>query len=278
MHLKASREISKITWVYISGAAFLLFFIFSIFMIFSSSTISSLGVTKSFYYILLIPVGLCSAAFLFGALHSHAKYVGKSSYGQLELTGPIVVFCLVIIGGFYFAEPETTFLLTVRLSNSSGTDEIINEGYLVADLGNQRVKRDVGENGEVLFSGISSQYNGKEIYLFPEIPGYKALDKNPIKIPADHVIYFRIAEKKDTSLVRGIIIDTNGNSLPNILVDFENGIATGKTDMNGKFQINVPADIGQSLLLIASLDGKILYRNYVTIPEKRSLIIKVNYK
>ena len=168
--------------------------------------------------------------------------------------------------------------MTVRLANSSNNNEIINKGYLIADLGDQRVKRDVGENGEVLFAGISSRYNAKDIYLYPEVPGYEALDKNPVKIPSDHIIYFKIIEKKDTTLVRGTVIDQDGNSLSNILIDFESGLAAGKTDENGKFKINVPADIGQSLLLIASKNGKILYRNYVTIPERNSLIIKIDSK
>jgi hypothetical protein len=274
--LKSSNTISKMTWIYISGAAFFVFFLLAIFMIFSASTISSFGITKSFYYILLIPVGLCSAAFLFGALHSYARYTGDTSIGKLELSGPVVIFCLVVAGGFYFAEPESSFLLTIRLQNPDRPNELINKGSILIDLDNQRIKREIGENGESLFAGISSRFTGKEIRIYPEIPGYKAIDNNPVKIPSDHVIYFSINEQVDTTLVRGTLVDPDGNPVENVLLDFESGLAAGKTDENGKFKIYVPSAPGASLLLMATLNGKTLYRNYVTIPESNSLTIKID--
>jgi len=144
-------RISPLTWVYISGAASLFFLLLAFVMIFFTSTLSSMGITKSMYYLVLIPVGLTSAAFLFGALRSRAKYSGKTSYGSLELTGPVVIFCLVIIGGFYFASPESEFLLTIRTIDISDPEKILNNGSLIIDLGDQRLTKTLNDNGEVMF-------------------------------------------------------------------------------------------------------------------------------
>jgi len=73
------KNMSQLTWVYVSGAAFILFLVFSIILIAYAPRLLSFGITNTIFYILLIPAGLCSAAFLFGAMRSHAKYSGKIS-------------------------------------------------------------------------------------------------------------------------------------------------------------------------------------------------------
>jgi len=138
---KQPGGISKLTWIYISGAASLFFLVLAILMILFAPNITGAGITKSIYYIVLIPVGLASAAFLFGALRSSAKYSGKTSYGTIELTGPVVIFCLVVIGGFYFATPDSEFLLTIRTNLVNEPDKILNHGLLILDIGDQRLDK-----------------------------------------------------------------------------------------------------------------------------------------
>ena len=53
------------------------------------------------YYIVLLTLGAASAAFLFGVFRSYSQYTGKVIGGNLELGGPVVVFVLVVVGGFY---------------------------------------------------------------------------------------------------------------------------------------------------------------------------------
>src|ERR1700733_9699639 len=56
----------------------------------------ALGLTGNLYYLVLVPLGLSVAAFLFGALRSYARYRGKQFGGVLELGGPVVAFVLVL--------------------------------------------------------------------------------------------------------------------------------------------------------------------------------------
>jgi hypothetical protein len=272
---KQPDKISKLTWVYISGAVSLFFLLLALFMIFFSSRLSEFGITKSFYYIILIPVGLASAAFLFGALRSSAKYSGKTSYGSIELTGPVVIFCLVVIGGFYFASPESEFLLTIRMVNPDEPEKIINEGSIIVDFGDQRLDKQINENGEVMFSGISSKFTGKSVNIFPQIKGYRIKGSNSLTIPENHVIYLELKERRDSTLLRGMVINENGNPEDSVFIDVESGMASASTDDKGRFSVFVPASPGEALLLTAVKNGTTLYRDFITVTGRGSITIRL---
>jgi len=267
-------RISPLTWVYISGAASLFFLLLAFVMIFFTSTLSSMGITKSMYYLVLIPVGLTSAAFLFGALRSRAKYSGKTSYGSLELTGPVVIFCLVIIGGFYFASPESEFLLTIRTIDISDPEKILNNGSLIIDLGDQRLTKTLNDNGEVMFSGLSNRFIGKPVKIIPQIKSYKIKGDNFITVPENKVIYLELEKRIDSTLVRGMVINDGGNPVDSVFIDIESGIASAVSDDKGRFSVIVPASEGEILLLSAVKNGMTGYRDYITVSDKGSILIK----
>ncbi|MGE5797299.1 MAG: hypothetical protein ACM34N_10975 [Ignavibacteria bacterium] len=272
---KQPDKISKLTWVYISGAASLFFLVAAILMIFLSPRLTEFGITKSFYYIILIPVGLASAAFLFGALRSSAKYSGKTSYGSIELTGPVVIFCLVIIGGFYFASPESDFLLTIRTVVPAKPEKIINDGSIIVDFGDQRLDKKLNENGEVMFSGVSSKFIGKPVNIFPQIKGYKIKEGNSISIPENRIIYLELTERIDSTLLRGMVINDKGDPEDSVFIDIESGVASAASDDKGRFSIVVPASAGETLLLTAVKNGTTLYRDFITVTERGSITIKL---
>lgn len=267
-------QISKLTWVYISGAGSLFFLVLAVLMIVFAPSITGMGITKSIYYIVLIPVGLTSAAFLFGALRSSAKYSGKSSYGSIELTGPVVIFCLVVIGGFYFAAPESEFLLTIRTSVVDEPEKILSHGSLILDIGEQRIDKKLGENGEVSFAGIPSRYIGKPVNIIPQIKGYKIKGSSLISIPDNHIIYLELEERKDSTLLRGRVINENGNPVDSVIIDVESGLASSLTDESGLFSIIVPAAKGETLLLTALKNGTTGYREFITIPKRGSIEVR----
>ena len=271
---KQQDQISKMKWVYISGAVSLFFLLLAVLMIIFAPKIIGAGITKSIYYILLIPVGLASAAFLFGALRSSAKYSGKSSFGKLELTGPVVIFCLVVIGGFYFATPDSEFLLTIRTSIVNEPEKILNYGSLILDIGEQRIDKQLNENGEVSFAGVPSSYIGKPVNIIPQIKGYKIKGGSLISIPDNRIIYLELEERKDSTLLRGRVINDIGNPVDSVVIDIESGLASAVTDEGGLFSIVVPASKGETILLTALKHGITGYREYVVVPEKGSIEVR----
>jgi hypothetical protein len=243
-------------------------------MIMFASDITGAGITKSIYYIVLIPVGLASAAFLFGALRSSAKYSGNSSLGKLELTGPVVIFCLVVIGGFYFATPDSEFLLTIRTSIVNEPDKILTNGTVFLDIGDQRLDKKLNENGEVSFSGVSSRFMGKPVNIITQIKGYKIKGSSLITIPDSRVVYLELEERRDSTQLRGRVINENGNPVDSVIIDIESGLALAVTDESGLFTIIVPAAKGETLLLIALKNGITGYREFITVPDRGSIEVR----
>ncbi len=271
---KKPDRISKLTWVYISGAGSLIFFVLAALMILFAPQVTMMGITKSIYYIVLVPVGLTSAAFLFGALRSSAKYSGKTAYGNIELTGPVVIFCLVVIGGFYFASPESEFLLTIRINVPGEPEKILNNGSIILDIGDQRLDKQINENGEVSFAGVPSRYMGKSVNIIPQVKGFKVKGSNLITIPENRIIYLELEERKDSTLLRGRVLNVNGNPVDSVLIDIESGLASTVTDESGLFSVIVPVAEGETLLLTALKNGIIGYKEYITIPGKGSIEIR----
>jgi len=271
---KKPDQISKLKWVYISGAVSLFFLLLAILMIVFAPDITGAGITKSIYYIVLIPVGLASAAFLFGALRSSAKYSGKTSYGSIELTGPVVIFCLVVIGGFYFATPDSEFSLTIRTSIVNEPEKILSYGSLILDIGEQRLDKQINENGEVTFAGVPSRYLGKSINIIPQIKGYKIKGSSLISIPDNHIIYLELEERRDSTLLRGRVINETGNPVDSVSIDIESGLASTVTDENGLFSIIVPAAKGETVLLTALKNGITGHREFITVPERGSIEVR----
>ena len=78
------------------------------------------GLAGYLYYIALLPLALATASFLFLALQSYADYTGKQFGGTLKLGGPVVVFMLVVIGGFVLPEGQFRGWSGDRLGRKSG--------------------------------------------------------------------------------------------------------------------------------------------------------------
>jgi hypothetical protein len=75
-------------------------------MISKVETLAAFGLTGRLFYLVLIPMGLAAAGFLFGVLRSTAIFRGQRFGGTLELGGPIIAAALVVWGGLTLPPPE----------------------------------------------------------------------------------------------------------------------------------------------------------------------------
>lgn len=147
------------------GIAQLLFYIYEV------PRIVENGVRNQIFYILLIPWALSCAAFLFGAIRSFARFSHKSAGGTLELSGPVVVFFLVLWGGFHLVPSMEVFDLTVRAH--SETVPMITSGRITIEFGNTRRTESIGASGEANFKSIPQRFLAQPIRFLPEIDNYK---------------------------------------------------------------------------------------------------------
>jgi hypothetical protein len=89
-------------WFYsaLSIVCFLLAVGLACLMIWKAETLTAFGLTGKLFYLVLIPMALAAALFLFGVLRSVAIYRGQSFGGTIEMSGPIIAAVLVVWGGF----------------------------------------------------------------------------------------------------------------------------------------------------------------------------------
>jgi hypothetical protein len=143
-------------------------------MIWKGDQLVAWGLTGNLYFLVLVPMALCVAGFLFGVLHSYARYSGNQLGGVLELGGPIVGAALVVIGGFWLVPSVATFPLTVYVQGEGGPSEVVlkNSGSVVLDLGGDRRRQPIGEEGQAYFPSIPATFRNQEVPIWVESDAY----------------------------------------------------------------------------------------------------------
>lgn len=144
-------------------------------MIWKGDSLARLGLVGRFYYVLLIPIGLSAAIFLFGVLRSYAVLKGRHMGTAYELGGPIVAALLVVGGGFCLVEPDQAdFALTVYVHGPAGPQDLIlsGTGEVLVDLGRERKTAPIDDLGRGYFPTVSARFRGKEVAVSVLAEGY----------------------------------------------------------------------------------------------------------
>lgn len=219
------------------------------------------GVQNQVFYILLLPWGLACAAFLFGTMRSVAKFTHKRLGGALELGGPVVLFCLVVAGGFKLvpSAPEA-FDLTVRAHSAS--KPMIAKGKITIDLDNTRRTEEIASNGEANFKGIPAKFKGTSVKVLVQGTGYKedwqsqklsgsALDLLLEPLPQNHLSGTIIPPPENWSKLRVVI---------------EGQQAEAKVDELGRFDIPAVGANGDRVPLHIYIGTKLVYDDFQPLP------------
>lgn len=274
-----SKPIRQISWVWISGIAFLLCLLASAFLIFFGKQMESLGITGNIYYVILIPLGFSAAAFLAGAMKSYASFKsnGTLPYGQLNLSGPIVIFVLVVAGGFIMPGliKKGKFDWKLRIVNNDQSTVSFNKGAVLLYIGKYTRKEDI-HNGEVVFPDIPDDYNNKK-----GIVSLQNVDDYQMTGPSDFIIsknedsvnqinITRTAQSVSTN-IRGSILTSKNEPAGNVLVNFSSGLATCYTDENGDFSVTVPVPPGEKVPVKISMNGIMVFNEEVIISASTPL-------
>ncbi len=267
---RQETTVPTMKWVYITGAAFVVTLLAAIAFI---TVAGRVRMPNGLYFIILIPLGVAAAAFLFGAMHSHATYSGKSPYGTLELSGPVVVLALVVLGGM-MANRAETFALTVRVHGPGGPGDIVRDGRLTADLAGVRRTAVIGSDGEVVFADVPADLEGQIIRLTPDVPGLQPDSvSKPTTIPASHIIDVGMARRRFSTPMRGSVQDHMGHPVRGAVLNFDAGGVTAVSDSAGNFRATIAMNAGSVVPLTVSLKNQILYDDNVTISEQPALRI-----
>jgi hypothetical protein len=208
-------------------------------MIWKAEKLTAFGLTGSLFYIVLLPLGLAAAAFLFGVLRSFATHRGQHLGGVLELGGPVVAFALVVIGGFILVPNPATFALTVYVHGAGGPQDLVlqNSGYVVLRLGLESRKEPIGEDGQAYFPAIPANLRGQEVPLWVESQEFEATGAPQRRLVPPSV---DVSVQKKGGLISGRVQDEQGFAVTGAEVRVL-GLRT-VTDNAGHFEINIPGD------------------------------------
>ena len=156
------------------GVGFFMLFV----MVRHVETVTQYGLTGKVYYVLLIPLSLGAAAFLFGCLRSYASFSGQIFGGAVELGGPAALFMIVIFGGFYLVNTPETFDFSVRVHGIQGRFEFVSNATVMLDLHRDLKTKFTNAQGEVTFKEIPPSYLGSTHTISVKARGYSSVSKD----------------------------------------------------------------------------------------------------
>jgi hypothetical protein len=259
--VNSAQPLSAKSYVIIALLGLLLAIAFTLFYVYRVPRLVESGVQGQLFYLLLIPWALSCAAFLFGAMKSYARFTYKRLGNFLELGGPVVLFCLVLVGGFKLvpSAPETFDLAVRAHSNES---PLITSGQITLDLPGLP-RADIGPDGEANFKGISAGFKGKPIRVLAHVDGYEEQWLTP-KLEGG-VLDVDLERAHPATVLIGTLDPPPGAGRSiKILVDGQDGETS--PDELGRFKLRVSGKAGDRIRLRVYRDGRMVYDDYQVLP------------
>jgi hypothetical protein len=229
-------------------------------------------VRNQIYYVVLFPFAIACAVTLFGAMRSYARLTAKHPGIVLELGGPVVLFLLIIWGGFKIVLPlPDSFDLTVRAHSADGSVPVITSGNVTLELDNNRPVKPFGPNGEAEFKGIPAKFLGATIRILPQVDGYEEkwlehkieFKSRALEVPLERV-------RPQPVSFHGFVQDEQGNPIPGVKVMSPDCSKQAVTGDDGTFAFQIQAARASRCHLVFSEDGYQPYNTDVTIDEASS--------
>src|ERR1700730_4744028 len=239
--------------------------------ILNADLLERLGLTGNLYYLVLLPMGLAAAGFLFGVLRSYARYSGKQLGGMLELSGPIIAFLLVVILGFVLVKPITTFPMTVYVHGEAGRQDIVlrNSGYVLLDLGGDRRRQPIGADGQAYFHEIPANFLGQEVPISVESDTYEPTKPGEKYRLSGSSLY--VSVRKRAARISGRVQDENGNPLSGVKIQVA-GLST-TTNSAGHFEFTIPGDRMQTELDLSAVVSGYSSIHLKVVPNGNDVVI-----
>jgi hypothetical protein len=184
----------------------------------------------------------------------------------------VVLFCLVLVGGYKLVPPAPeTFDLTVRPYSADGRDPIIKAGKITLDLGNDRRTASVGDKGEADFKGIPAKFKSAPLKVLPEIDGYDNKGQTLTLAANSNILEVPLLRAAPISLKGRIDPPPANPKSIRIVVDGQKD-ETSPDDL-GRFELSVNGKAGDRVRLIVYANGKPAYDDFQQLPGPVTLTL-----
>src|SRR5258708_18160761 len=238
-------------------------------MLWNAQLLVNLGLTGTYYYVVLLILGLAAAAFLFGVLQSSATYRGESGWGVLELGGPIVGAALVVVGGFYLEPNPLPFGITVLVHQPDGLVPKAS-GYLTVVIGSEVRKNEIGENGAVYLTDIPPIHRGKAICVSIESKEFELVPGQKYSLTGDTI---QVEVIKKSGKISGRVQDEKGNPLSGVTLRVA-GLSK-MTDSSGQFSFVIPGEDLQPELELEAVAPGYAVKHFKVVPNGNEIVINL---
>ena len=275
------QKSSILGWIIVSFIGFILFVGFFYLLIIYSGDIS---LSTPVYFFLVVIIALVSTAFLSGAMKSVARYSSNAPNRNLYLSGPAVIFFIIIYLGYKY-RPETPLensplSLSVLLTGPEGSEELIKDGQVRVRIGQYSSLKEIDNESSALFTGINPEYKGAKIDLSAEVPGYKLVN-NQVFALSDSGAYTNLTislqKRMDSIAVRGNVIRLpERTGIAGAKIRFQGVMETYQTDSLGDFSAILPFKSGIETRIIVSKGNREIYNSLRTLSENDFLSIPAN--
>jgi hypothetical protein len=272
MTVETNKTVSPLSWVIITGLGFVLFVAAAVILMIFSNKAANLS--PQVYFFLLVFAALIASGFLFGALKAHAKYSGNVNNGTLELGGPAVIFCLIIYFGLKLSPQADSFNIKFIVFGDESKNELVNGGVLKVLLNKPDSARI--ENGVVTFTELPTNLLGKTISVTPAVLGYYRQSQQ-VTIPVDGRTPIEVHLKKqaESLTVSGLVVDMQGQPVPNVLIVLANGLYKTSADNLGNFRFILPVKDGTEFPVRVYREKKLRYNNTQIFSSKMPLTLQL---
>lgn len=201
------------------------------------------------YYILLVILSISIAIFTFGVLKSTASLTYEEKlYGyKLELTGPIVVFVLVVVGGFYLTNEPAEETLVVKFHGPEGINHVVverGEAAILISGQEAEIPAPIILGGIARFTSIASKYFKSDSFSIRMLEFDNQLEltnpNNFYLLKSDETVYVELIEVCDSVKfifeIRDYHTDLPLDSVKIVSNDLN---IDSWTNANGRFETNI---------------------------------------
>ena len=219
--------------IFLCGVGLLLIFMFK------AQELGTNGIIDKVYYILLIPFAIAAAIFLFKLMPSSATFKGKVLGGILKLGGPIVLFCLILVGGFYLVPDTSPFDFTIFLKDAHGKTVLKNNGKIILRLDSDTRSNFIDHNGSATYKRIPQEFKNTKNPIEIEAEGWRFLNhrvSTTVELKGNNA-QLEIERDESLAIISGYIRDMNGDFIKGatvIVLDRDT-----LTDGNGWFSLKI---------------------------------------